>query len=56
MSPAMAARLETRLWDVADIVTPIEEWEVETGIDPDMSSLRPQKPRDYADGRLLVLL
>jgi len=27
MSPAMAARLETRLWDVADIVKLIEEWE-----------------------------
>jgi hypothetical protein len=30
MSPAMAARLETRLWDVADIVKLIEEWEVPT--------------------------
>jgi hypothetical protein len=27
MSPAMAARLENRLWDVADIVKLIEEWE-----------------------------
>jgi hypothetical protein len=29
MSPAMAARLETRLWDISDIVKLIEEWEVE---------------------------
>ena len=29
MSPAMAARLETRLWDIADIVRLIEEWEAE---------------------------
>jgi IS1 family transposase len=29
MSPAMAARLETRLWDVGDIVKLIEEWETE---------------------------
>jgi IS1 family transposase len=27
MSPAMAARLETRLWDIGDIVKLIEEWE-----------------------------
>jgi hypothetical protein len=27
MSPAMAARLETRLWDVGDIVKLIEDWE-----------------------------
>jgi hypothetical protein len=25
MSPAMAARLETRLWDISDIVNLIEE-------------------------------
>lgn len=29
MSPAMAARLETRLWDVGDIVKLIEEWEAD---------------------------
>jgi len=28
MSPAMAARLETRLWDIGDIVKLVEEWEV----------------------------
>jgi len=28
MSPAMAARLETRLWDIADIVKLIEAWEM----------------------------
>jgi hypothetical protein len=27
MSPAMAASLETRLWDIGDIVKLIEEWE-----------------------------
>lgn len=27
MSPAMAARLETRLWDIGDIVTLIDTWE-----------------------------
>ncbi len=27
MSPAMAARLENRLWDIADIVKLIDEWE-----------------------------
>src|SRR6202789_944555 len=27
MSPAMACGLETRLWDVADIVKLVEEWE-----------------------------
>jgi hypothetical protein len=27
MSPAMACRLEQRLWDIGDIVKPIEEWE-----------------------------
>jgi hypothetical protein len=27
MSPAMAANLETRLWDIGDIVKLIEEWE-----------------------------
>jgi hypothetical protein len=27
MSPAMAAGLETRLWDIGDIVKLIEEWE-----------------------------
>lgn len=27
MSPAMAARLETRLWDIGDIVKLIEEYE-----------------------------
>jgi hypothetical protein len=30
MSPAMACGLEQRLWDVADIVKLIEEWENET--------------------------
>jgi hypothetical protein len=30
MSPAMAARLETRLWDIGDIVKLIEEWELST--------------------------
>jgi len=29
MSSAMAARLETRLWDIADIVKLIENWESE---------------------------
>jgi hypothetical protein len=29
MSPAMAARLETRLWDIGDIVKLIEEWEAQ---------------------------
>jgi hypothetical protein len=29
MSPAMAARLTERLWDVGDIVKLIEEWEVQ---------------------------
>jgi len=28
MSPAMTARLETRLWDIGDIVKLIEEWEL----------------------------
>jgi hypothetical protein len=28
MSPAMAARLETRLWDIGNIVKLIEEWEI----------------------------
>jgi hypothetical protein len=27
MSPAMAARIETRLWNVADIVKLVEDWE-----------------------------
>jgi hypothetical protein len=27
MSPAMAARLTERLWDIGDIVNPIEGWE-----------------------------
>ena len=27
MSPAMAARLTDRLWDIGDIVNLIEEWE-----------------------------
>jgi hypothetical protein len=27
MSPAMAAGLETRPWDISDIVKLIEEWE-----------------------------
>ncbi len=30
MSLAMAARLETRLWDIDDIVKLIEAWEAET--------------------------
>jgi hypothetical protein len=30
MSPAMAARLKTRLWDIADIVKLIEGWESQT--------------------------
>jgi hypothetical protein len=30
MSPAMAARLETRLWDIGNIVKLIEEWEAQT--------------------------
>jgi hypothetical protein len=29
MSPATAARLETRLWDIGDIVKLIEEWEAQ---------------------------
>jgi hypothetical protein len=28
MSPAMAARLTERLWDIGDIVNLIEEWEI----------------------------
>ena len=28
ISPAMAARLETRLWDIGDIVKLIEDWEI----------------------------
>ena len=28
MSPAMAARLTGTLWDIGDIVKPIEEWDV----------------------------
>ena len=31
MSPAMAARLTERLWDVGDIVKLVEEWEVADG-------------------------
>jgi hypothetical protein len=27
MSPAMAARLSGRLWDIGDIVKRIEDWE-----------------------------
>jgi len=27
MSPAMAARLTERLWDIGDVVKLIEEWE-----------------------------
>ena len=27
MSPAMAARLTERLWDIGDIIKLIEEWE-----------------------------
>ena len=27
MSPAMAARLTDRLWNIGDIVNPVEEWE-----------------------------
>jgi hypothetical protein len=27
MSPAMAARVTDRLWDIGDIVKPIEDWE-----------------------------
>jgi len=30
MSPAMAAHLAERLWDIGDIVNPIEEWEAQT--------------------------
>jgi hypothetical protein len=29
MSPAMAARLTERLWDIGDIVKLIEEWEAQ---------------------------
>jgi hypothetical protein len=29
MSSAMAARLETHLWDIGDIVKLIEEWEAQ---------------------------
>jgi hypothetical protein len=29
MSPAMAARVTDRLWDIGDIVKLIEEWEAE---------------------------
>src|SRR5665213_452421 len=31
MSPAMAAGLETRLWDISDIVKLIEDWEQQGG-------------------------
>jgi hypothetical protein len=30
MSPAMAARLETHVWDIGDIVNLIEEWEAQS--------------------------
>ena len=30
MSPAMAAHLTERLWDIGDIVKLIEEWEAQT--------------------------
>jgi len=30
MSPAMAARVTDRLWDIGDIVKLIEEWEAQT--------------------------
>jgi len=29
MSPAMAARVTDRLWDIGDIVELIEEWEAQ---------------------------
>jgi hypothetical protein len=29
MSPAMAAHLKERLWDIGDIVKLIEEWEAQ---------------------------
>jgi len=29
MSPAMAARLTERLWDIGDIIKLIEEWEAQ---------------------------
>jgi len=29
MSPAMAARLTETLWDIGDIVKPIEDWEAQ---------------------------
>ena len=29
MSPVMAARLETRLWDIANTIKLIEEWEAQ---------------------------
>jgi hypothetical protein len=32
MSPVMAARLETRPWDIADIVKLIEQWETQDAV------------------------
>jgi hypothetical protein len=32
ISPAMAASLETRLWDIGDIVNLIEEWETASAL------------------------
>jgi len=32
MSPAMAARVTDRLWDIGDIVKLIEEWEAEGAV------------------------
>jgi hypothetical protein len=29
MSPAMSARLTERIWDIGDIVKPVEDWEAQ---------------------------